>query len=354
MKRIVFLLVVSLFALPATNSFAKTKPTKAKPKAQRLVDKQLDRITAGSTDVNEASDASGGAIVGNSSTASIKKTGSVELDGGAQQDARALNLVNAAESGVANGVNVWDGRLDSQTAETELNVNQENLILQNQARSASVPEYVRPEANVDETFNSTRDTTNKGSVNTLIAILGQEIRAGKGFAAAGSIDLDIDGGSIEVTNDLTVSVSAEAGADIGFGLISGGVEITADATTSQTLTWILPDLSVSVEGVVCAVAMGSCDSEGTDSSTSSGTLSVRSPFALYGAQGEYIVVDDSELEVETDYSVLLSSNAQQNVRALNLVNAAGSVVANAVNVSRTPTVGPVLNLTQSNVIIQRR
>ncbi len=203
MKRIVFLLVVSLFALPATDSFAKTKLTKAKTKAQRLVDKQLDRITAGSTHVNEASDASGGAIVGNSSTASIKKTGNVELDGGAQQDARALNLVNAAESGVANGVNVWDGRLDSQTAETELNVNQENLILQNQARSASVPEYVRPEANVDETFNSTRDTTNTGSVNTLIAILGQEIRAGKGFAGAGSIGLDIDGGSIEVTNDLT-------------------------------------------------------------------------------------------------------------------------------------------------------
>ncbi|NIV29238.1 MAG: hypothetical protein GWN58_06925, partial [Anaerolineae bacterium] len=134
--------------------------------------------------------------------------------------------------------------------------------------------------------------------------------------------------------------------------VNGEVEATFD--TTQTLTWVLPDLSFSAEGSACAVAMGSCTAQGTDSSTSSGTRSVRSPFALYGAQAEYIVVDDSSLDAETDYSVLLASNAQQNARALNLVNAAGSVVANAVNVARTPTVGPVLNLNQVNTIIQVR
>ncbi|NIV29237.1 MAG: hypothetical protein GWN58_06920, partial [Anaerolineae bacterium] len=96
--------------------------------------------------------------------------------------------VNAAESGVANAVNVWDGRLDTQTAETELNVNQENLILQRQARSASVPAYIRPEANIDETFSSTRDVTTNGTVETLAQALDLvEVRAGKGISGSGSI-----------------------------------------------------------------------------------------------------------------------------------------------------------------------
>ena len=74
-----------------------------------------------------------------------------------------------------------------------------------------------------------------------------------------------------------------------------------------------------------------------------------------GAQfGVILVVDGSTLTANSSYSVALAGNAQGNVRAVNLVNAAGSVVANSVNVSRTPTVGPNLNLSQVNTIVQRR
>jgi hypothetical protein len=341
--------VAVLLVFPVALSFAQT-PTVST--AQPLADSQLDGITAGTDEVGD-SGGSGGAIVGNSSNATIKTSGEVVLEG-AQEDARALNLVNAAESGIANGVNVWDGRLESQTAETRLNVDQENFIVQRQARSASVPEYVRPEANIDESFESTRDVTTNGSVSTVTEVLGQSIQGGQGISGSGSLDLELTGGSIEISNNVHVEVEGGADIDLLGGLFSGSADTSATFDTTQTLTWVLPELSFHAEGSVCAVAMGSCEAEGTDSSTSSGTRIVRSPFALYGAQAEHIVVDDSTLVAESNYTVLLADGAQAGARAMNLVNAAGSVVANAVNVSRTPTVGPVLNLNQVNTIIQAR
>ena len=77
-----------------------------------LTDNQLDAITAGNT---EGSRPGGGAIGGNSSTATLSFKGTVHLEGNAQADARALNLVNSSESAIANGVNVWDGRVGNQT-----------------------------------------------------------------------------------------------------------------------------------------------------------------------------------------------------------------------------------------------
>src|SRR5688500_13801623 len=52
-----------------------------------LADRALEAITAGT--------ASGGAIVGSSSDATIAQTGSVDVRDSAQRDSRALNLVNA-------------------------------------------------------------------------------------------------------------------------------------------------------------------------------------------------------------------------------------------------------------------
>ena len=67
-----------------------------------LDDLTLDRVTAG-TDTTDPG-GSGGAIIGNSSTATINQVGGVELDGEVQSGANALNLVNSVESTVANGV----------------------------------------------------------------------------------------------------------------------------------------------------------------------------------------------------------------------------------------------------------
>ncbi|HTI56449.1 MAG TPA: hypothetical protein VMC04_19580, partial [Verrucomicrobiae bacterium] len=81
---------------------------------------------------------SGGAILGDRSTATIETTGLVQLSDTVQQDLQGMNLVNAAESSVANGVNIWAARLAPQAASglvplmlnTQIHVDQINAIAQ--------------------------------------------------------------------------------------------------------------------------------------------------------------------------------------------------------------------------------
>lgn len=318
-----------------------------------LTDQQLERVSAGATDYGSAS---GGAIVGNSSTANLTTTGEVALGDDVQAGVRAVNLVNSAESGVATGVNVWDGRIETQTTATDLNVEQSNAIVQDQSRMASMPKYIRSEANVDHSYTETSETTHTGSVDTSQSILGQELQGGMGVSIAGQLDADLTGGSIDLSNSISGSFTGTISGDVSgiFTDISTDSSTTIEASTEQHLSWVLPDLTLSLQGAGCYVEIGSCDSSGGYMNSSTETTSSRSPFTLEDANAEYIVVDGSTLDAISSYSVALSGGAQANVRAVNLVNAAGSVVANAVNVSRTPTVGPSLNLNQVNTIVQRR
>jgi hypothetical protein len=143
---------------------------------------------------------------------------------------------------------------------------------------------------------------------------------------------------------------------------------------------VLPELTLEVNGSGCAVAMGSCDAEGTaDLSTSeildqsvmdtevsssvgnsefteSVTETYRSPFEVTNAQAEYIVVDDSSLTVDTSFTLSLSGSAQSSVQAMNVVNAAGSAVADGINIARTSGLGSegAMSLQQTNVISHSR
>jgi hypothetical protein len=371
--RVFVVALVLLFAF-AAQMIAAEKP-------RRLADRELDAITAGNEPENDATEAAGGVIVANNSEAILNNSGSVELGDGAQQETRALNLVNSASSGVANGVNVWDGRLEAGSAEAELDVDQSNQIFQTEGRTASLPSYSRPEPNVDlhdvgsssfssetstsestvntnlHTLETTRELTSSGSVDTMTTVVGQTIQAGKGVAGSGDVHVFFDGGDVSFT----------ATAGVG-GVLEGELR----------LEWGLPELSVDFNGSICAVMSGSCTSNGSLSETSSEltdqstsweltsstsesasethdlTQSVRAPILITDAKAEFIVVDDATLESNRDFSVLLGGTSQQNARALNLVNAAGSMVANGVNVSRTPSLsGPELDLNQVNIIFQR-
>jgi len=345
-----------------------------------LPDDALDRVTAGTG--GDSLQGSGGAIVGNNSEATLTLTGTLDLAGDAQSGASALNLVNSSESTVANGVNVWDGKLpDGATpgANAKFEVAQENVVHQEQRRVALLPSYERSGANRSSTWDedssrttattsastserravdssaSTRDLDFSGSVDTHSSILGQEIKGGKGFAAAGDIGIDFEAGGVHF--------DAEAGADQA---LSGHINL--DVT--------FPRFTIDVTGAGCAVALGSCNADGTlveteesasdhsileasqgtsettETFVGGGTRDVRSPFSLEDAQAEYIVIDDSSLNVEANYGITLAGSAQSNMRALNAVNAAGSAVANAVNISRTPslTATASMSLVQSNVI----
>jgi hypothetical protein len=353
-----------------------------------LSDTALDRVTAGGAD--QSLQGSGGAIVGNNSDAKLVLTGTLELGGEAQSGAMGLNVVNSSESTVANGVNVWDGKLpDNATPGTDgaFKVRQENEVHQEQRRVALLPSYERTGANKSsswtedsthsssttssianearniETTASTRHLTSSGEVDTQSTILGQEIKGGQGIAGAGDLGIDFEGGSV------VFDANAHAG-DPATNSLDGHLR----------LELTLPAFSVNFNGAGCAVEIGSCNATGTLEETSNtasdhtvtsssdstedtsstfvggGTKDVRSPFELSDAQAEYIVVDDSTLDVESNYGITLSGSAQSDLRALNAVNAAGSAVANAVNISRTPslTATSSLSLVQSNVIHHSR
>jgi hypothetical protein len=219
-----------------------------------------------------------------------------------------------------------------------------------------MPKYVRTEANVDHTLTEHSVTTHEGSVDTAQLVLGQELKGGKGGSIAGQVDLHLTGGEINLTNQISGSFDGQitGGASNIFGSVKTGASTHIEAETAQTMNWILPELTVSAKGAGCFVAVGNCDSKGAYENTSSETTITRSPFTLENAKAEYIVVDGSTLDASNSYTVALAGSAQSGARAVNLANAAGSVVANAVNVSRTPTGGPNLSLGQINTIVQRR
>ncbi|MGH8308213.1 MAG: hypothetical protein ACRETX_00295 [Steroidobacteraceae bacterium] len=364
-------------ALALASSAAIAGPTE-------LTDQALDAITAGG---DESVQGSGGAVVGNNSEAVLVLTGTLDLSGEAQSGARALNVVNSSESTVANGVNVWDGTLPEgaeQGATGTFDVTQENYVQQEQRRVALLPRYERSDFNESstwtedsssasattlltstetldvETTESTRDLTFSGTVDSVSEVVGQTIQGGRGIAGAGDLEVNFDGG------DIVFLATAAA----GDGVLEGEI----------SLTIALPALDINFAGGGCAVQMGSCTGEGnliesdstlidnsvietiesseesTESFVGDGTRELRSPFVLADAQAEYIVVDDSTIDVESNYGVALTGTAQADLRALNAVNAAGSAVANAVNISRTPslTATASLSLVQSNVINHSR
>jgi hypothetical protein len=368
-----------------------------------LTDSALDLVTAGSS--SETLQGSGGTIVGNDSEAVLVLTGTLDLSDEAQSGARGLNVVNSSESTVANGVNVWDGQLPAGAApgaNGEFSVTQENAVYQEQRRVSLLPSYERSGANRSsswtedstessttsslvkneardlETENTTRALTSSGKVDTESTVLGQEIKGGKGIAGAGDLQVNFDAGTFTYELDGTINV--------GGTVTDTGTTETQNATDGVILTGTvlltleLPELDVAFNGAGCAVMMGSCEGQGTLNETSAtasdqteisstettaesagtfdggGSKEVRAAFTLADAQAEYIVVDDSSLDVESNYGISLAGSAQADLRALNAVNAAGSAVANAVNISRTPSLSATaaLGLVQSNVIRHSR
>ncbi len=352
-------------------------------KPHRLADSQLDRITAG-----DSGQDLGGTIVAAGSQATVTNTGGLTLEDAAQQGAQALNLVNSSQSRVANGVNVWDGQLASQNGATTLNVNQDNKVFQQGfATYASLSKYQRTDSNVSTSYTSSESLktassdsfTNDSMVDTKQSISsggssttgggsdtslgspapGVNIQAGQGIAGTGKLNIGVDAGSVGINTSGSVNLSHQTEASVG----NAGVTLTTTASAgfNASLNWDLPKLNLSFDGGICYVELGTCSAKGSRDSSSSSesnkldtySQTVSAPFSMEDAKAQNIVVDGSTLTAKTDYTVFLNGNSQADAKALNLVNAAGSLITNAVNVARTPTVGPVINLNQTNLIVQQ-
>jgi hypothetical protein len=301
------------------------------------------------------------------------------LEDSAQNGAQALNLVNASQSRVANGVNVWDGQLQTPTGTTTFNVNQNNQVFQQGFSTyASLSNYKRSDSSgwtsdnssatshstsSDEFTNNsmvdTKQTLDSSTNSSASSTPGLSLQPGLGISGTGKLDIHVDAGSIGVGVSAGVSSTTQAALNVGPAGVVGTNTVAANFNAG--LNWNLPKLDLSFDGGICYVEMGSCSAIGSRKTSSSldssqqGTYSqtVLAPISIDDAKAQYIVVDGSQLTAENDYAVLLNGTSEANAKALNLVNAAGSLITNAVNVARTPTVGPTINLNQTNLIVQQ-
>ncbi len=288
---------------------------------------------------------SGGAILGDGSTATLRNTGLVRLSDSVQQNVQAMDVVNAAESSVANGVNVWRGNLAAKNpasvapllVNTQTNADQINLMAQDQSRSASVGEWGHFRANVDTSTSNTSSfmdsaSVTKGRTDINIAnIVTYGSDKGQGIAGAGTINNSIDAGQFKIE--------------------TAPIDITLD----------LPKATLNITGASCMTTEGaSCSASRNDSSSFTGSTAINSvpTSTLKNARAEYILGDNATLDVQLNNTVLLTDFVQQNAKVMNLVNAASSVVGNGVNVASTTglsvAAGAVFNLNQTNVIVQHR
>lgn len=326
----------------------------ARATPRHLRDAALGAITAGNANVAAAT-ANGGAIVAANSSANVIVSGTV-TDRNSQNSARAINLVDATGSAIADGVNVWDGNSTAQN--TGLTVNQTNTVLQTGTQSAQLTSYVRSKPNVSTTLSTSNSTSNQGSVNTKQNVAGQSVQGGLGVSAAGTINADLTGGTIHFKNNVSAGLTVSGQISVGGNIFgSGGSASTttnANVNTTQTLAWVLPDLSLHVSGVGCYVDLGSCTADGHFDSSTQKTLVSQAPITMSGANAKYIVVDGSKLTANDTYGVALSDGAENDAKAINIVNASGSSVSDGVNVAYTTGTTPGLTLNQVNTVVQYR
>lgn len=366
---------------------------------QELSADQLGWVTAG-TSSNPPPN--GGAIVGNGSSAELKSKGEVIINS-AQTEVRALNIVNSSESTVANGVNIYSSQaldmdniavpLTAENAGAAYNIEQVNTVSQDQRRLSSLPAYERGANTFSDyteagTQNSTSSDAVFDQVTNLEHTLNLDEKTTKGSVTA--VDGPTLGYRAQLDADTFIDVEfnypAGGGGDKIGGVFNGGLdlEIKAGTLTVNTDTAIpvefkleLPSITLNVDAMGCLAFNGSCDIDGTrtekiesisDHSTlstrdeshtmdktwnNSGSESVQAAFELQDAQAEYIVVDDSSINIDAAYLVNLSGGAQSGLRAMNVVNAAGSAVANGVNVSVADS-GSIQSLSQVNTISHSR
>jgi len=211
MNRFSITLVFTLFICLSALAYGKSKP---------LADKQMDQISAGS------------AIADGESTATDSRNFSVQLGGSALNGASAINIVNASDSTVANGVNVWSGdQGDQKDHSADMNTsskdgNSRTTVGQaNEIAQAGVP----------------CDCGKPGAVAAATADKGGEIEIDLAIGNAIALDGSTATSKTEESVDLSGSAEANAHAinivNASGSLVANGVNVASSANlNSVTLT----------------------------------------------------------------------------------------------------------------------
>lgn len=316
-------------------------------------DAALARVVGGQTEtVGPLGGTSGGVIQAGDGDVMLRQTGQVSLTDRAQREAVGLELFNSAHSNIASGINVnvesygsgsglrgLGGKHDkgrsvppTMAADTDLEVEQNNLISLNSAQTAhagSLATYSTGTATGIATSDQSRSSASVSTGAATINVLGVgvSIPVGTGFALAGDAELDVN----------TLSV------DIGPFSFDG------------------PSLEVDqLQGGGCYAAGGACSAErenAIESGPAVAAASVREASGT-GLNAEVIHFGNGDISVTRDAEVALTRDAQEKATGLKVINAASSTVATGVNINvdrccRVNFNGATRGIVQRNVVFNQ-
>ena len=197
-------------------------------------------------------------------------------------------------------------------------------------------------AGTSGTSTSSNSASSGGSTSSNLGSATSGTHAANGGSAT-------NGTGDTASTDTTASNSA---ASLGASLTlasnkSNSLDKTSSLTHDKSVT---NDFSTSL-----ATTLASTTSD-TKSFTSAKTKSVMKDIegavAVDDADATNIAVDGSTISDTNSYSVSLAGSAEQNAKAINIVNAAGGMVGNGVNVAHSTGMNPVPTLSQVNSITQ--
>ena len=351
-----------------------------------LSDTQLANVAAGYYSELSLS-ARDTVIVGDAAAAVVHSSATVAIGGGSQTEAKAVSLINGADSRVASGSNVLDGRSEGLNSDAADTLNQSNAILQEDPVAGHVADFQLQSVNrasrkvetFDEEFaggiiardfnftgSVTTDTTktdsdNHSSTTSSTSHPTETLHVGLGVALAGEVDVASGAGGITFSDYKTVDTTTTADASFHWSglLISFTIEKTV-TVHSHTEGGVSGDVQLQpfalrAKGVICQTLVGSCEPYvGRFSSTSRSDESTLHPAHIQGASAAQIVFGESGLQRETDRSVALQNNAQAGSRVMNAANVAGTALANGLNVASRTSPSLATGLRQDNSIMQHR
>lgn len=351
-----------------------------------LSDAQLANVAAGYYGDRSPSDRDA-IIVGDAAAAVVHSSAAVGLGGGSQKGAKAVALINGADSRVASGSNVLDGGHAGSIGDVADPLNQSNRIQQEDPVAAYVADWqlqgVNHASRKVESFDSgftggiiardfrftgsvTTDTTqtdsdNNSSTTTSTSHPTETLHVGLGVAMAGEVDVASGAGGISFSDYKTVDTTTTADASFHWSglVISFAIEktVTVHSHTEGGVSGgvQLQRFSLHAKGVTCQTLVGSCEPYvGRFSSSSRTEESTLHPAHVQGASAAQIVVGGGELQHDTDNRVTLDNNAQTDFRALNAANVAATTLANGLNVATRTSPSFATGLRQANSITQQR
>jgi hypothetical protein len=171
----------------------------------------------------------------------------------------------------------------------------------------------------------------------------------------------VTAGSAIAGDDANVTSSDSGAVSLSGGALSGasGVNIVTSSNSLVANGVNVYDSSLANQDTTKASAVNQVNvAKQTEATNSTGSLDATvAPLGLVAdvnVAATNVAVDGASINATTKYSVDLAGTAEQNAQALNIVNAAGGMVANGVNIAVSSNVNAMPTLNQVNVVSQSR